>query len=148
MPVDLPGDLAVLVPGQGRHVLDRLARIGQQADRGVPGLPRLPVPAKASGLGQVLEVGVYELAGDRPPGWRAEHRAEAAVVLAEPQPVGGLLPLQRLQRGLGALRHDHRAALMLLVSGGAMESQIGLGNIANVSGDSVTLGGLAIGVSN
>jgi hypothetical protein len=34
------------------------------------------------------------------------------------------------------------------VSGGNLESQIGLPNIQNVSGDSVTMGGLAIGVSN
>jgi hypothetical protein len=38
--------------------------------------------------------------------------------------------------------------VMLLVSGGNLESQIGLPNIQNVSGDSVTMGGLAIGVSN
>lgn len=38
--------------------------------------------------------------------------------------------------------------VMLLISGGNLESQIGLGNIQNVSGDSATLGGLATGVSN
>jgi hypothetical protein len=38
--------------------------------------------------------------------------------------------------------------VMLLVSGGQLETQIGLGNIQNFSGDAVTLGGLAAGVSN
>jgi hypothetical protein len=38
--------------------------------------------------------------------------------------------------------------VMILVSGGNMESQIGLSNIQNVSGDSVTLSGLAVGASN
>jgi hypothetical protein len=38
--------------------------------------------------------------------------------------------------------------VMILVSGGAMEAQIGLANIQNVSGDAVTLSGLAVGASN
>jgi hypothetical protein len=38
--------------------------------------------------------------------------------------------------------------VMILVSGGSLESQIGLGNIQNVSGDSASLSGLAVGASN
>jgi hypothetical protein len=38
--------------------------------------------------------------------------------------------------------------VMLLISGGNLESQIGLANIQNVSGDSATLSGLAVGASN
>jgi|HubBroStandDraft_2_1064218.scaffolds.fasta_scaffold2207555_1 hypothetical protein len=38
--------------------------------------------------------------------------------------------------------------VMLLISGGNLESQIGLANIQNVSGDSVSLSGLAVGASN
>jgi hypothetical protein len=38
--------------------------------------------------------------------------------------------------------------VMMLVAGGNMESQVGLANIQNVIGDSVTLSGLAVGASN
>ncbi len=38
--------------------------------------------------------------------------------------------------------------LIVLESGGALEAQIGLGNIVNVTSDQSTLTGLAAGVSN
>jgi hypothetical protein len=38
--------------------------------------------------------------------------------------------------------------VMLLISGGNLETQIGLAQIQNVSGDSVSLSGLAVGASN
>jgi hypothetical protein len=38
--------------------------------------------------------------------------------------------------------------VMILVSGGNLEGQIGLGNIQDISDDSASLSGLAVGASN